>query len=59
MANATVTATIRPEEAAHFGKLAADWWDPKGSSAMLHRLNPVRLGFLRAAIDAHFAADPR
>lgn len=58
MANATVTATIRPEEAAHFGKLAADWWDPKGSSAMLHRLNPVRLGFLRAAIDAHFAADP-
>jgi len=59
MANATTPATIRPDEAAHFGKLAADWWDPKGSSAMLHRLNPVRLGFLRAAIDAHFAADPR
>ena len=40
-------ATIRADEAAHFGKLAKDWWDPKGSSAMLHRLNPVRLQFLR------------
>jgi 2-polyprenyl-6-hydroxyphenyl methylase/3-demethylubiquinone-9 3-methyltransferase len=56
MSNAT---TIRPEEAAHFGQLAADWWDPKGSSAMLHRLNPVRLGFIRQAIDAHFGGDPR
>lgn len=52
-------ATIRPDEAAHFGQLAADWWDPKGSSAMLHRLNPVRLGFIRAAIDAHWNADSR
>jgi 2-polyprenyl-6-hydroxyphenyl methylase/3-demethylubiquinone-9 3-methyltransferase len=51
MSNAT---TIRPEEAAHFGKLAAEWWDPKGSSAMLHRLNPVRLRFIREAIDAHW-----
>lgn len=51
MSNAT---TIRPEEAAHFGKLAAEWWDPKGSSAMLHKLNPVRLAFVRNAIDAHW-----
>src|SRR3954466_16151958 len=50
-------ATIRPGEAEHFGKLAADWWDPKGSSAMLHRLNPVRLAFLRDAIDAHGHGD--
>jgi len=56
MSNAT---TIRPEEAAHFGKLAAQWWDPKGSSAMLHRLNPVRLRFIRDAVDAHFRADSR
>ncbi|MBU6268311.1 MAG: bifunctional 2-polyprenyl-6-hydroxyphenol methylase/3-demethylubiquinol 3-O-methyltransferase UbiG [Sphingomonadales bacterium] len=53
----TMTHTIRPEEAAHFGKLAAEWWDPKGSSAMLHRLNPVRLGFVRAAIDTHWPGD--
>ena len=49
--------TIRAEEAAHFGQLAKDWWDPKGSSAMLHKLNPVRLGFLREAIDLHWAGE--
>ena len=58
MPDATVaTATIRPEEAAHFAKLAGDWWDPKGSSAMLHRMNPVRLGFIREAIDLHWGGD--
>ena len=51
--------TIRPAEAAHFGALAGDWWDPAGPSAMLHRLGPVRLRFIRAAIDAHFGGDPR
>ena len=52
-------STINPNEAAHFGALAADWWDPKGSSAMLHKLNPVRLGFIRAKINAHFCGDER
>ncbi|WP_338446558.1 bifunctional 2-polyprenyl-6-hydroxyphenol methylase/3-demethylubiquinol 3-O-methyltransferase UbiG [Pelagerythrobacter marensis] len=51
--------TIRPREAEHFGALARDWWDPKGASAMLHRLNPVRLAFLREAIDAHWGGDRR
>lgn len=54
---ASNTVTIRPEEAAHFGALAAQWWDAQGSSAMLHRLNPVRLGFIRSAINVHFGAD--
>jgi 2-polyprenyl-6-hydroxyphenyl methylase/3-demethylubiquinone-9 3-methyltransferase len=49
--------TVRPEEAAHFGKLAADWWDPKGSSAMLHRLNPVRLRYIREQLDHHWELD--
>ncbi len=52
-------ATIRGEEAAHFGALAADWWDPRGASAMLHRLNPVRLTFLRESVDAHWGGDSR
>ena len=57
--NSTGGQTIRPGEAEHFGALAQDWWDPKGSSAMLHRLNPVRLAFVREAIDAHWQGDPR
>lgn len=52
-------ATINPHEAAHFGALAADWWDPHGSSAMLHRLNPVRLAYIREQIDAHWHVDAR
>jgi 2-polyprenyl-6-hydroxyphenyl methylase/3-demethylubiquinone-9 3-methyltransferase len=63
MVDATISAaTIRPEEAAHFGALAQDWWDPKGSSAMLHKLNPIRLGFVRDAIEAQWGCghdDPR
>ena len=50
-------STIDPREAAHFGRLAADWWDPKGSSAMLHRLGPVRLGYIRDRIDQHWSLD--
>jgi 2-polyprenyl-6-hydroxyphenyl methylase/3-demethylubiquinone-9 3-methyltransferase len=49
--------TIDPREAAHFGRMAADWWDPKGSSAMLHRLNPVRLRYIRDQIDHHWGGD--
>jgi 2-polyprenyl-6-hydroxyphenyl methylase / 3-demethylubiquinone-9 3-methyltransferase len=51
--------TIDLDESAHFGALAADWWDPDGQSAMLHTLNPVRLGFVRRAIDAHWGGDGR
>ena len=53
----TGSATIRAGEAEHFGKLAADWWDPLGSSAMLHKLNPVRLRFVREAVDVHWGGD--
>ena len=49
--------SIDPREAAHFGAMAADWWDPKGSSAMLHKLNPVRLKYIREQIDHHWQAD--
>lgn len=50
-------SSVVATEAEHFGRLAADWWNPKGSSAMLHRLNPVRLRFLRNAVDDHFGND--
>ncbi len=53
----TAKSTINPAEAAHFGALAGDWWDPDGSSAMLHKLNPVRLGYIREQIDLHFNVD--
>lgn len=55
MGNANIpNVTIRPEEADFFAKLARDWWNPKGPMASLHQVNPVRLTFVRDAIDAHW-----
>jgi 2-polyprenyl-6-hydroxyphenyl methylase/3-demethylubiquinone-9 3-methyltransferase len=51
------SSTIDPAEAEHFGRMAADWWNPKGSSAMLHQLNPVRLAYIRDRIDQHWRFD--
>jgi 2-polyprenyl-6-hydroxyphenyl methylase/3-demethylubiquinone-9 3-methyltransferase len=52
-----VEETIVAEEAERFGRLAGDWWDPDGASAMLHRLNPVRLKYIRDQIDQHWQCD--
>jgi 2-polyprenyl-6-hydroxyphenyl methylase/3-demethylubiquinone-9 3-methyltransferase len=49
--------SILPKEAERFGKLAGDWWDPDGASAMLHKLNPVRLKYIRDMIDQHWQID--
>lgn len=50
-------SSVRASEAAHFARLAGQWWDPNGSSAMLHRLNPVRLAYIRDRIDQHWQCD--
>ena len=52
-----VQTSILPEEAARFGALASDWWDPDGRSAMLHKLNPVRLKYIRDRLDQHWQGD--
>ena len=51
------TSTIVAKEAELFGRLASDWWDPDGRSGLLHRLNPVRLKYLRDQIDRHWQCD--
>jgi len=49
--------SVVPGEVEQFASHAADWWDPRGSEAMLHRLNPVRLCYIRDWIDQHWALD--
>ena len=51
------TSSIVPEEIAQFASHAGDWWDPNGSEAMLHKLNPVRLAYIRDQVDQHWALD--
>ncbi len=49
--------SIVPEEVRQFAGHAGDWWDPNGSEAMLHKLNPVRLKYIRDMIDQHWQCD--
>ena len=50
-------ASVDAEEVARFSAIAAEWWDPKGKFAPLHRFNPVRLGFIRETAQARFKRD--
>ena len=47
-------STIDEDEVARFGRLARQWWDARGPMAALHKLNPVRLGYIRDHAAAHF-----
>ena len=49
--------SIVPGEIEQFASQASDWWDPSGPEAMLHKLNPVRLKYLRDMIDQHWQCD--
>jgi len=51
--------TVDPVEVARFAALAADWWDPRGRMGMLHKFNPVRLKFIKAAACRQFERDPK
>jgi 2-polyprenyl-6-hydroxyphenyl methylase/3-demethylubiquinone-9 3-methyltransferase len=51
-----VTA-VDPDEIARFDAQAARWWDPEGEAKQLHRINPVRLRFIRERLAHHFGRD--
>jgi 2-polyprenyl-6-hydroxyphenyl methylase/3-demethylubiquinone-9 3-methyltransferase len=53
------TRTIDPGEVARFDAMARDWWDPKGPMRALHKLNPVRLHYIRDTACRHFGRDAR
>lgn len=53
----TQTWSIDPEEVARFSAIAAEWWDPTGKFAPLHKFNPVRLQFIREQALARFGRD--
>ena len=50
-------SSVDPAEVARFSAIAAEWWDPHGKFAPLHRFNPVRLAFIREQALARFAGD--
>ncbi|KAF9075329.1 3-demethylubiquinone-9 3-methyltransferase [Rhodocollybia butyracea] len=41
------SSTINANEIAHFSRLSAEWWNERGEFSFLHKMNPVRMQFIR------------
>jgi 2-polyprenyl-6-hydroxyphenyl methylase/3-demethylubiquinone-9 3-methyltransferase len=52
-------ASVDPREVEQFAKLAARWWDPRGPMAPLHKLNPVRLTYIRDNAAERYGRDAK
>jgi len=55
----TAQRTVDAAEIEKFSRISADWWDPAGPFRPLHRLNPVRLTYIKERTAAHFGRDAR
>jgi 2-polyprenyl-6-hydroxyphenyl methylase/3-demethylubiquinone-9 3-methyltransferase len=55
----TAQSTIDEAEVARFSALAAEWWDPRGKMAVLHKFNPVRLAYIRDAACRKFGRNAK
>lgn len=53
----TPSGSVDAAEVEKFSRIAAEWWDPTGKFAPLHKFNPIRLKFIRAMAAEHFRLD--
>jgi 2-polyprenyl-6-hydroxyphenyl methylase/3-demethylubiquinone-9 3-methyltransferase len=51
--------TVDPAELAKFERMAVEWWDQDGKFRPLHKLNPVRLAYIRDCAAEHFGRDAK
>ena len=49
--------TVDAQEIQNFSKDSSHWWDENGPFKPLHRLNPVRLGYIKEQICTHLDRD--
>jgi len=49
-----MTTSVNLKEIEHFAKDSSHWWDENGPFRPLHRINPVRLHYIREQIEKHF-----
>ncbi len=54
MSESARRTTVDAEEIERFSRIADEWWNPHGKFAPLHRINPVRIAWIRDKITAHF-----
>lgn len=57
-AHIPTAGTVDSAEVERFSRIADEWWNPVGKFAPLHRLNPVRIGYVRDRAAAHWRRDP-
>jgi 2-polyprenyl-6-hydroxyphenyl methylase/3-demethylubiquinone-9 3-methyltransferase len=57
MADVLPTGSADAGEIAKFAVIADQWWSPKGKFAPLHKMNPIRLEFIRGELVRHFSLD--
>ena len=51
--------TLDREEVARFARLSGQWWDERGPFRQLHRINPVRLTYIRDQLCRRFGRDAK
>ncbi|TCU10588.1 bifunctional 2-polyprenyl-6-hydroxyphenol methylase/3-demethylubiquinol 3-O-methyltransferase UbiG [Rhizobium sullae] len=52
-------STIDQSEVDRFSAMAAEWWSPTGKFRPLHKLNPVRLTYIRDKAAENFSRDTK
>jgi len=52
-------STIDQSEVDRFSAMAAEWWDPTGKFRPLHKINPVRLAYIRDKVSQNYGRDPK
>ena len=57
IASPELRTSVDPADVERFSRIAAEWWDPHGKFAPLHKFNPIRLGFIREQVLARFGRD--
>jgi 2-polyprenyl-6-hydroxyphenyl methylase/3-demethylubiquinone-9 3-methyltransferase len=50
-------SSIDDKEVQRFQKVSAQWWDEEGAFKPLHRLNPIRIQYIRDSLITHFQRD--
>lgn len=54
MSEAATAKSVDPTEISNFAAMADEWWDENGKFKPLHKFNPLRIGYIRDQVVAHF-----
>ena len=54
----STSSSVNPTEVSHFNALASSWWEPHGSSRLLHLMNPLRHDFISSCLSSQPEGKP-